>query len=93
MKRAIFSTDFSKNTQISNSVKIRPVGVELFHADRWTDTHDEANGRISQFWKHARLESTEFIKDTCRDSGLSDTNTQNKLSISITRTTRIPRKH
>jgi type II secretory pathway component PulC len=30
----IFSTDFKKNTQISNFVKIRPVGAELFHADR-----------------------------------------------------------
>jgi hypothetical protein len=27
----------SKNTQISDSVKIRPVGAELFHADRRTD--------------------------------------------------------
>ena len=27
----------SKNTQISNFMKIRPVGAELFHADRWAD--------------------------------------------------------
>jgi len=33
----IFWTVFSKNTQISNFVKIRPVGAELFHADRRTD--------------------------------------------------------
>ena len=28
-----------KNTQISNFIKIRPVGAELFHADRRTDRH------------------------------------------------------
>jgi hypothetical protein len=28
---------FSKNTEISNFMKIRPVGAELFHADRRTD--------------------------------------------------------
>jgi len=28
---------FSKHTQISNFMKIRPVGAELFHADRGTD--------------------------------------------------------
>jgi len=32
-----FLTDFFKNTQISNFVKIRPVEAELFHADRRTD--------------------------------------------------------
>jgi hypothetical protein len=32
----IFSTDFRKNTQISNFIKILLVGAELFHADRRT---------------------------------------------------------
>jgi hypothetical protein len=32
-----FSRQISKNTQILNSMKIRPVGTELFHADRQTD--------------------------------------------------------
>ena len=32
----ILTTDFSKNTQISNFLKIRPVGAELFHADGQT---------------------------------------------------------
>ena len=30
-------------------MKIRPVGVQLFHVDRQTDRHDEANSRFSQF--------------------------------------------
>ena len=33
MKREFFPTEFRKNTQISNSKKIRPVGAELFVAD------------------------------------------------------------
>ena len=43
---------FSKNTQISNFMKIRLVGAELFYADRldgWTDRSDKANSRFSQF--------------------------------------------
>jgi hypothetical protein len=35
MKRP-FSNRFSKNTQVLNFVKIRPVGVELFHTDGQT---------------------------------------------------------
>jgi len=30
----IFSTDYLKNTQIWNFMKIRPLGAELFHAER-----------------------------------------------------------
>jgi len=33
----IFWVAFQKNTQIFSFVKIRPVGVELFQADRRTD--------------------------------------------------------
>ena len=33
----IFSTDFRKNPQISNFMKIRPVGAEIFHAEGRTD--------------------------------------------------------
>jgi hypothetical protein len=39
---------FSKNLQISNFLKIRPVEAEVFHADRQTERHDEANSHISQ---------------------------------------------
>jgi hypothetical protein len=44
---------FSENIQISNFMKIRPVGAELFHTDGRTDTQDEANSTFSQFWESA----------------------------------------
>jgi hypothetical protein len=41
---------FSKNTQMSNFVIIRPVEAELFHADGQTmDWHVEASSHFSQF--------------------------------------------
>ena len=40
---------FSKNPDISNFTKIRPMGAELFHADGRTDKHDESNSRFPQF--------------------------------------------
>ena len=43
-----FSTDFSKNTQISSFTKIPPVAAQLFHAGGRTDRHDEAIARFSQ---------------------------------------------
>jgi len=46
---------FFKNTRISNFMKIRLVGAELFHTYR----RDEANTRLSQFWKRA-LKCTDF---------------------------------
>jgi hypothetical protein len=49
----IFLTGFSKNTQIPNFIKIRPVGAELFHANGRTDKCDKANGRFSQLCKSA----------------------------------------
>jgi hypothetical protein len=33
----IFFDSYSKNLQISNFMKICPVGAELFHVDGWTD--------------------------------------------------------
>jgi hypothetical protein len=35
-------------------MKIRPVGAELFRADRRTDRYDEANSRFSQFCEGAK---------------------------------------
>jgi len=34
-------------------MKIRPVGTALFHMDRRTDRHDEANSHFSQFCERA----------------------------------------
>ena len=44
-----FSEQIFQKSQISSFIKIRPVGAELFHADR----HDEANSRFSQFCQRA----------------------------------------
>jgi hypothetical protein len=50
-----FLDRFSKNTQISTLMKIRPVGAELFHADGQTDSttdgHNEPNSRFLQFFE------------------------------------------
>ena len=43
-----FPDRFSKNTEISEVMKIRAVGAELFQADR-----HEANSRFSQFCERA----------------------------------------
>jgi len=53
-----FLDRFSEITPMSNFVKIRPVGAELFHADgrtdvqtdRGTDRHDQADRRFSLFF-------------------------------------------
>ena len=34
---------FCKNNEISNFMKIRPIGAKLFHADGRTDRHDEVD--------------------------------------------------
>ena len=49
---------FSKNTQISNFIKILPVGAELFHVKGRTDRYDEANDRFSQFYVERQKSST-----------------------------------
>jgi len=33
----IFSIDFEKNMQVADFMRSRPVGAEMFHADRQTD--------------------------------------------------------
>ena len=52
MKLEFFFGKFSKNTQISNFMKIRPVGAELFHADGQTDMM-KLNRRFTQFCERA----------------------------------------
>jgi hypothetical protein len=45
---------FPNDPQISNFIKIRPVGAEFFHADGQTDRYDEANSRFLQFSEIAK---------------------------------------
>ena len=51
---------FEKKTQISNFIKIRPVGAEVFHAGG-TDIHDEANNRFSQFCNSPKNQSVNAV--------------------------------
>ena len=46
-----FLNGFSKNTQITNLLKVLPVEAELFHADGRADRHDEVNSRFRKFTK------------------------------------------
>ena len=51
------STDFQKNAQISNFMKIRPVGAKL---DRRIDRPDEAKSRFSQFCEKRPKKNTQL---------------------------------
>ena len=50
-----------KNSQISNLMKIYPVGIELFNADGRTDRQDESNSRFSQFSKASIYPKADFF--------------------------------
>jgi hypothetical protein len=50
----------SKNTQLSNFMKIHSVGAEFFHTDGRIDGHDEATSRFSLFCERT-LKSTVTI--------------------------------
>ena len=52
-KKLEFSRQIFKKSLNIKFHKIRSVGAELFHADRQTDRHDEANSRFSQFCEGA----------------------------------------
>ena len=52
MKLGFFDI-FSKNPQVYSFIKIRPVGAELFHAEREKDKRNEADSRFSQFFERA----------------------------------------
>jgi hypothetical protein len=54
---------FSKNTQISNFMKIRPVGAALFHTDRQTGTA-EANSRFNSIFRTRLKKHTLSNPDT-----------------------------
>jgi len=73
MKLEYFLDKISKNDQISNFMKIRPLGAELLYGDKETDgrTHEEANSRFRQFCESApKPNSTgeiKFQKDTTHE--------------------------
>jgi hypothetical protein len=47
---------------MSNFMKIRPVGAELFHADGRTDRHDEANSRFHNFANAPKKQMDEYLQ-------------------------------
>ena len=49
----VYGTVISENNHKWNFTKIRPVGAELFCADRQTDRQDEANVHRSQICESA----------------------------------------
>jgi len=55
-----FSTDFSKNSPISNLIKIRQVGAELFHADG--QTHNQTDGRTDRQTDRYDEDNSLFVK-------------------------------
>ena len=57
----IFWPDLRKNTRISNLMKIRPVGAELFHRDEQTDRQTDMTklrdvfrnfANVPENWRH-----------------------------------------
>jgi hypothetical protein len=62
-----FLSRFEKNTQISNLMKIRQVGAQMFHVDGrtdgWRDRYDNVNSRLSQFCERAYNSQYHDIKN------------------------------
>jgi hypothetical protein len=48
-----FLDRFWKSTEMSNFMRIRPLGAELFHADGQTDKSEKAKSRFSQYCARA----------------------------------------
>ena len=63
-----FATEFRKNIQKLNFMKIRPVGTELFHAD---GQRDAAESRFSQFGELAQRTTQMVISIVSRSSCIS----------------------
>jgi len=50
-----FLVRFARNLQVSNFIKFRPMGAELFHAAGQTGRHDEATSRFPNFANALRI--------------------------------------
>jgi hypothetical protein len=61
MKSEFFFDIFLKKTEISNLMKIHPVGAELLHADGQTDR----TNLIAAFCNSANVPKSECIKGSC----------------------------
>jgi hypothetical protein len=62
----IFFDRFSKNPEIPNFMKIRPVGTKLFHADRQTERqtdsrHDKTNSSFSSFMNFSEKRTSIYL--------------------------------
>jgi len=58
-----FSRQIFENPQISNFMKIRQVGVELFYADGQTDRHDKANSRFRNLCTRLKIVQWGWLRD------------------------------
>jgi hypothetical protein len=47
------SRQIFENAQKSKFLKIHSLGVDIFHAERQTDGHEEVNSRLSPFFERA----------------------------------------
>jgi len=54
-KAGNFQRRFSKNTKISIVMKIRPMGAELFHAERLTDRQTDMTKQVVAFQNFANV--------------------------------------
>jgi hypothetical protein len=64
-ERSDFSKDFRKNTQISNFMKIRPVGAEWFHADGQAHRQADTTKLTVIFLNSANAPKKSTVSKTC----------------------------
>jgi len=72
---------FSKNTQISNFTKIRPVAAALFHADWRTDRRTDMTKLIVAFRNLRKRLKTESQRRNQQTKSDGDIKTNTKMSI------------
>jgi hypothetical protein len=77
----IFINRFSKNPQIKNLMKIRPVGAELVHADRQTDRLTDRQTWRTQFCESAcKLIRNRTVQNCSLDKGVERLSLSNRSS-------------